>query len=180
LFDFYIVQAKIIAFKRSAMDSSKERALRDIKPEGVMQTLKAQHQFNAPIATVWEFLEDFTNIEAWWPRGGPVDIERVEIEDSPEGVIRHIYNVGFADAVSERLDFIDSDNHILMLSIVADKPAGLRHYQATGRLVATESGCIMYYSSEFLTESGSEAVAEEFLSGAYQLMFAGLEQALAR
>jgi hypothetical protein len=145
-----------------------------------MKTLKAQHQFNAPVATVWALLEDFSNIEAWWPHGGPVDIERVEIEDSPEGVIRHIYNVGFACAVSERLDFIDSDNHILKLSIVADKPAGLLHYQATGRLVATEGGCIMHYSSDFLAEPGSEVSAEEFLSGAYQLMFRGLDQAIAR
>ena len=119
---------------------------------------------------------DFGNIEAWWPKNAPIDIERVELEGSGVGMTRHIYNVGFDTSVSERLDALDVENFSLKLSIVGERPAGLLHYQATGKLTALDDGgCRLTYDSEFLAEQGGEDDAKAFLLGAYELMYLGLD-----
>ena len=89
---------------------------------------------------------------------------------------RHIYNVGFDSPVSERLDALDLANHTLQLSIVGQRPAGLLHYQATGKLtVLDDGGCRLTYDSEFIAEEGREDEARAFLLGAYELMYIGLD-----
>lgn len=146
-----------------------------------METIDIHHDINAPADTVWAFLENYEDIQAWWPKDGPVDIDRVEIEGSGVGVIRHIYNHGMPNAVSERLDYLDPANKTLKLSIVCDKPAGLVQYQATGQVtVLNEHQCRLTYHSEYTVEPGYQDEARAFLLGAYQLMFTGLEQAAAR
>ena len=146
-----------------------------------METIDTHYDMQAPLERVWPFLENFGDIQAWWPRGEAVDIERVEMEGDGIGQIRHIYNVGFPNPVSERLDFLDPENHRLKLSLVCDRPAGILKYQATGQLTALDSGtCRMTYHSEFVTEEGQAETAREFLLGAYQLMFRGLEAAAQR
>lgn len=146
-----------------------------------METIDAHYDMQAPLERVWPFLENFGDIQAWWPQGEAVDIERVEMEGDGIGQIRHIYNVGFPDPVSERLDFLDSENHSLKLSLVCKRPAGILKYQATGQLIALDPGsCRMTYHSEFDVEEGQADAAKEFLLGAYQLMFRGLEAAAQR
>ena len=143
-----------------------------------MQKLHVHYDFNAPRNTVWAFLLDFGDIEAWWPKGEIVDIDHVDLEGEGIGMIRHIYNVGFDHALSERLDALDPENHVLKLSIVCDRPVGLLRYQATGQLSELEGGgCRLTYDSEFVTEKGREKEAEEFLLAAYALMFRGLDSA---
>ncbi len=140
--------------------------------------LDVEHEFTVSAEKVWSLLEDFGNIEAWWPSGGAVDIERVEVEGQGIGMIRHMHNAGMAKPVSEQLDAMDSSNHILKLSIVGDRPAGLVEYHATGRLLPTPEGrCILSYHGEFRAEPGREEEAKDFLVGAYELMFNGLQAA---
>lgn len=146
-----------------------------------MQIIDSSYNFTAPITTLWDLLQDFGNIQRWWPVGSAVDIERVEIEGSGIGITRHIYNVGFASPVSERLERIDPDNYTYTLSIVGERPAGILSYEATGTLTPLEGGQVrLTYHSEFTTEPGQEAGARAFLEGAYALMYSGLEQAAAR
>ena len=141
-----------------------------------MVHLHSHHDISAPRETIWGLLMDFGNIEAWWPANAPIDIDRVELEGSGVGMTRHIYNVGFDTAVSERLDALDLENFTLQLSIVGARPAGLLHYQATGTLTELENGgCRLTYDSEFRAEEGREAEAEEFLLGAYELMYSGFD-----
>tara|TARA_B110000305_G_scaffold51493_1_gene56207 strand:- start:548 stop:985 length:438 start_codon:yes stop_codon:yes gene_type:complete len=141
-----------------------------------MVHLHSHHDISAPRETIWGLLMDFGNIEAWWPANAPIDIDRVELEGSGVGMTRHIYNVGFDTAVSERLDALDLENFTLQLSIVGARPAGLLHYQATGTLTELENGgCRLTYDSEFRAEEGREAEAEEFLLGAYELMYIGFD-----
>ena len=141
-----------------------------------MVHLHSHHDISAPRETIWGLLMDFGNIEAWWPANAPIDIDRVELEGSGVGMTRHIYNVGFDTAVSERLDALDLENFTLQLSIVGARPAGLLHYQATGTLTELENGgCRLTYDSEFRVEEGREAEAEEFLLGAYELMYIGFD-----
>tara|TARA_B110000483_G_C18201356_1_gene545380 strand:- start:968 stop:1405 length:438 start_codon:yes stop_codon:yes gene_type:complete len=141
-----------------------------------MVHLHSHHDISAPRETIWGLLMDFGNIEAWWPANAPIDIDRVELEGSGVGMTRHIYNVGFDTAVSERLDALDLENFTLQLSIVGARPAGLLHYQATGTLTELENGgCRLTYDSEFRVEEGREAEAEEFLLGAYELMYLGFD-----
>ncbi|MFU8762947.1 MAG: SRPBCC family protein [Haliea sp.] len=145
-----------------------------------MTTIEAQHDFRAPPQTLWDLIADFGNIEAWWPAGGAVNIERVELEGTGIGMVRHIYNEGMPAPVSERLDHLDPAALVWRLSIVGTKPAGLLQYQATGRITALDDGgSRVEYLGEFEAEAGGESQAREFLQGAYALMFNGLEQAAA-
>ncbi len=140
--------------------------------------ITTSHEFDAPAEVLWMLLEDFAQIERWWPKDEPaVSIQRVELEGEGIGLIRHIYNHGFPAPVSERLDFQDPANMTYRLSIVGERPAGLRSYQATGRIEQLPGErSRLNYCGEFSTEPGREAEAEAFLRGAYALMFKGLAQ----
>lgn len=145
-----------------------------------MTSIEAQHDYLVPPQQLWDLIADFGNIEAWWPSGGAVNIERVELEGEGIGMVRHIYNEGMPAPVSERLDYLDPAALTWRLSIVGAKPAGLRHYRATGRIrVLADGRTRVEYQGEFETETGEENQAREFLQGAYALMFTGLEQATA-
>ena len=143
-----------------------------------MIEIKVHHDFAVPRERLWALLEDFAAIERWWPTDDPkVLIERVEIEGHGLGMIRHIYNVGFNDAVSERLDSLDSQAFTYSLSIVGNRPAGIKNYQAQGTLeVLNSNHSRLHYHSQLTAQIGCEAQAEGFLRGAYALMFKGLEQ----
>ncbi len=146
-----------------------------------MLTIDVHHDIQAPLERVWPFLEDFADIQAWWPTDQGVCIERVELDGEGLGQTRHIYSVGFPNAISERLDFLDSESHTWKLSIVGHRPAGLLEYQATGRLTALgPDACRMTYHSEFAAREGRAETAKAFLLGLYQLMFRGLEAAAKR
>ncbi len=141
-----------------------------------MVHLHSHHDISAPRETIWGLLMDFGNIQAWWPEDAPIMIDRVELEGSGVGMTRHIFNVGFDGAVSERLDSLDLENFILQLSIVGDRPAGLLHYQAKGQLTDLDDGsCRLTYDSEFEAEEGREEEAKAFLLGAYELMYLGMD-----
>ncbi len=141
-----------------------------------MVYLHSHHDISAPRETIWALLMDFGNIQAWWPKDAPIEIDRVELEGSGVGMIRYIYNVGFETAVSERLDALDPENHTLQLSIVGERPAGLLHYQATGKLTELDDGgCRLTYDSEFVAQEGGDDEARAFLLGAYELMYQGFD-----
>lgn len=143
-----------------------------------MQTIDVSYDLNVSAECVWPFVTDFLNIEIWWPKNGPVQIERVEVEGEGIGGVRHIYNKGFPHAISERLDYLEPENLLWKLSIVCDRPVGLTHYQATGQLTPIgEESCKLTYHSEFETTPGREEEARTFLTEAYELMKTGLEGA---
>lgn len=146
-----------------------------------MEIIDTHYDMQAPADALWPFLENFADIQAWWPKGGEVDIERVELEGEGVGCIRHIYNVGFPNPVSERLDFLDPENRIFKLSLVCDRPAGIRRYQATGQVKELDANtCRLTYHSEFEADEGKVEEAKGFLLYAYDLMFKGLEAAAQR
>lgn len=146
-----------------------------------MHTLEAHHDFKAPAQQLWELLEDFGNIQRWWPRGGAVDIQKVVLEGEGIGLIRHIYNEGMPAPVSEQLLYQDPANYLYRLAIVCQRPAGLLDYIATGRITAlTPDTCRLEYHAEFEAEEGRADEARQFLLGAYELMFDGLAQTVAR
>lgn len=146
-----------------------------------MHTIDVHYDMQAPLEHVWPFLEDFGDILAWWPEDQAKNIERVELEGEGIGQIRHIYNAGFPDAVSEQLDFLDPASHTWKLSLVGRRPAGIQQYQATGRLTPLgPDACRLTYHSEFLVKEGKLETAKAFLLGVYQLMFRGLEAAAKR
>ena len=143
-----------------------------------METIDVHHDYNVQPDALWKFIADFGDIEAWWPKGAAIDIERVELEGEGVGMTRHIYNAGMPTPVSERLDALDPDNWRWQLSIVGDRPAGLQRYQATGRIEPrAEGGCRITYHGEFEAEPGREGEARKFLQGAYSLMLQGLDAA---
>jgi uncharacterized protein YndB with AHSA1/START domain len=145
-----------------------------------MHTLDLHYDMKAPLEKVWPYIANFGDIEAWWP-AGQVGIERVELEGEGIGQIRHIYSVGYPDAVSEQLDFLDPESHTWKLSLVGRRPAGLLQYQATGRLTPLGlDACRMTYHSEFLAREGKAETAKAYLLSVYQLMYRGLEAAAKR
>jgi hypothetical protein len=146
-----------------------------------MSELSASAVIAGPAGRVWELLADFGNIQAWWPEDGPVQIERVELEGQGIGMIRHIYNKGMPQCASERLDLLDPASKTLVLSIVGRRPGGMTAYVATSRL--TDLGldsCRMEHRALVTTEPGREKSVERFLCQAYELMFRGLNAAVAR
>jgi hypothetical protein len=145
-----------------------------------MQTIDTSRDFDAPADALWRLLEDFGNIQSWWPAASPVRILRVELEGEGIGLVRHIYNEGFPKPVSERLDFLDPANRMLKLSIIGDLPAGMTEYQATGQVESLPGNrCRLRYHGEFTTEPGGEEQARTFLKAVYGLMFDGLGAAAA-
>lgn len=146
-----------------------------------MNEITTSHEFNYDADTLWEILADFADIQRWWPTDDPaIQIEKVELEGEGIGLTRHIYNAGFPHAISERLDYLDPTNKVYKLSMVNLIPAGITEYQATGTITPTAKGCRLEYLSRFKAEEQAVAGAREFLQGAYQLMFRGLEQTLER
>lgn len=147
-----------------------------------MFSLEASHEFNAAAAAVWDYLQDFGHIERWWPRDAQaIKIDRIELEGSGVGMVRHIYNAGMPAAVSERLDELDATHKTIKISIIGERPGGLTWYQATGKLVELPHGrCRLDYRGEFTTLSGMPDPARAFLAEAYRLMFVGLSAALER
>ena len=142
-----------------------------------MPSIEAQHDYPLTPQPLWDLIADFGNIEAWWPKGAPIAVERVELEGEGVGMTRHIYNQGIPAPVSERLDALDKDNWSWRLSIVGQRPAGLTAYQAAGRIEPLpDGGCRISYHGEFEAEPGREEEARQFLLAAYQLMFIGLKQ----
>lgn len=141
----------------------------------MMHRIVVDHDFAAPAGVLWDYLRDFANIERWWPKDrSEVQIERVELEGEGIGLVRHLY-------VSERLDYQDAATMTYKLSIVGERPAGLAFYQATGQIEALDGNrCRLNYQAEFTTVSGAPEEAEAFLHIAYDLMFSGLESAIAR
>ena len=146
-----------------------------------MPELYAQTDIAAPAARVWAILADFGNIQAWWPRDGALQIERVVLEGEGIGMVRHIYNHGVPQCASERLDLLDPQTHTLVLSIVGQRPGGITAYVATSRLLPTgPSACRMEHRALVTTLPGRERAVERFLQQAYAGMFAGLQAAVAR
>lgn len=146
-----------------------------------MHKVSASRDIPASPDMLWRLIEDFGNIQAWWPRGAPVNIERVELEGDGVGMIRHIFNEGMPAPVSEQLDALDRDSLSWKLSIVGDRPVGLIRYGASGVITPlSESLSRVEYLGEFEAEPGREEEARQFLLGAYELMFDGLSQAAER
>lgn len=145
-----------------------------------MNIIDIHHDFDAGADAVWALLEDFGAITRWWPQGGDVAISHVDVVGNGPGMVRHIFNVGMPDPISERLDAIDPPNRTLKLSIVGVMPAGLTRYQATGSVVDAGAGrSRMSYHGEFESESGRDEESRQFLLLAYSLMFKGLAGAAA-
>jgi hypothetical protein len=145
-----------------------------------MSELFAQAAMDAPAHRVWALLADFGNIQAWWPRSGGLQIERVVLEGEGIGMVRHIYNQGVPQCASERLDLLDPQTYTLVLSIVGQRPGGITAYVATSRLLPLgEHACRMEHRALVTTLPGRERAVERFLQQAYALMFAGLKEAAA-
>jgi len=144
-------------------------------------TVNASREISAGPEMLWRLIEDFGNIQAWWPEGTAVNIQRVELEGSGVGMIRHIFNEGMPAPVSEQLDHLDHDSLSWKLSIVGDRPVGLLKYSASGVITPlSDAHSRIEYLGEFEAEPGREEEARQFLLGAYELMFDGLSQAAAR
>jgi len=141
-----------------------------------MPEINVSQEINAPAAKVWALIADYGDIQAWWPKEGPVQIARVENEGQGVGMIRHIYNHGFPEPISEQLDYLDPEMNTWKLSIVRRMPPGMIAYSATGNIVETDSSsCRVDYKGVFSTDPGKEAEVEQFLRMAYALMFKGLK-----
>ena len=143
-----------------------------------MSEVTMSQVLKAPAAAVWRLLEDFGDINRWWPECGPNPIERVEVEGRGVGMIRHIYRSGLPTPVSERLDLIDPGTHTLMLSLVGTRPVGITAYVAEGQIRGIDAHtCRIDYRALVTTEPGREEQVQRALLKTWAAMFQGLEQA---
>jgi hypothetical protein len=147
-------------------------------PSTMKHRLQTLHVFPCPAREVWTLLADFGAIDRWWPKDSPVRIERVEVEGTGVGMIRHIYVAGLEHPIDERLDFLDEANMVLRLSHARPTPPNLPYYRATGRLADLDGGRSAFtYEGEFSTAPGEENAGRDRLLRSYANMFRGLEQA---
>lgn len=139
--------------------------------------MTASYEFDSPAASIWALLEDFGAIERWWPKGGQIQIEKVELEGEGIGMVRRIYNKGMDKPINERLDFLDPENHTLILSIVGDRQGGITAYVAIGKLVETgPRQCRMDYRAYLTTLPGEEDRVSKGILFTWEMMFDGLQQ----
>jgi len=144
-----------------------------------MPEISTSEIIEAPADSVWALLADFPEIQAWWPADGGIRIERVVCEGEGIGMIRHVYNAGVRSPVSERLDFLDPESRILMLSIVGNRPGGITAYVATARIVELDAGRCQVDYANVTTEPGREAKVVNDIRFTWSLMFKGLRAKLA-
>jgi uncharacterized protein YndB with AHSA1/START domain len=143
-----------------------------------MAEIRVSAVIAAPAEAVWQLLQDFGNIQRWWPNDGPIRIEHVEIEGQGVGMIRHIQNHGARHRVSERLDFIDPATRTLVLSIVGTRPAAITAYVAEGRVVEIDAtSCRIDYRGLITSTPGREDQVRDGITKTWSMMFAGLESA---
>jgi len=143
--------------------------------------IRVTAELAAPAASIWQLLEDFGNIQRWWPDDAATRIEHVEVEGQGVGMIRHIQNRGARHRVSERLDFIDPAARTLVLSIVGTRPMGITAYVAEGRIVEVDATrCRMDYRVLVTSVPGREEQLRNALEKTYEMMFAGLQVAAVR
>lgn len=141
-----------------------------------MPEVGTQAELAAPAEAVWRLLADFGAIEAWWPTDIPSPIESVRLEGHEVGMIRHIFNRGSTQPVSERLELLDPASRVLVLSIIGDRPIGITAYVAEGRVVEIDADrCRIDYRAVFTTEPGREEAVRKRLLKTWGLMFRGLE-----
>ncbi|TXS96465.1 SRPBCC family protein [Parahaliea maris] len=140
--------------------------------------ISASSRFDVPASTIWSLLEDFSAISNWWPTDGLITIQRVECEGEGVGMIRHIYNHGMEKPVSERLDYQDAVDKILILSIVGDRPGLIDAYVAIGKVIAlAESECKLDYRGYISCDQRVEEKVERNIRITWDRMFAGLRNA---
>jgi uncharacterized protein YndB with AHSA1/START domain len=130
----------------------------------------------APALHVWQLLEDFGSIQRWWPVDGRIRIAKVDIEGAGVGMIRHIYNHGAKQAISERLDLLDPQARTLVLSIIGSRPPGITGYVAEARVVdVAENQCRMDYRALITTSGGDDEKVRAGVLKTWSIMFEGLE-----
>lgn len=143
-----------------------------------MSEVTASKVLHASADAVWRLLEDFGAIQRWWPTDISAPIKRVTLEGQGIGMIRHIYNRGAAQAVSERLDFIEPASRTLVLSIVGTRPVGISAYVAEGHLIDLGNGsCRLDYRALVSIAPGLDESVQRALLKTWDLMFRGLETA---
>ncbi|MFL6599868.1 MAG: SRPBCC family protein [Steroidobacteraceae bacterium] len=141
-------------------------------------TIRTFHVFDAPAANVWALLADFGAIERWWPTEGSIVIDSVQLEGQGVGMVRHIFNRGAPQGVSERLERLDSGERVLQLSILGRDSVRTPWYLATARLVELQNDrCRLDYESEFSAPPGRENQTRDGILAAYRAMFSGLQNA---
>lgn len=146
-----------------------------------MAEIRVSAVLAAPAESVWQLLEDFGNIQRWWPKDGPIRIEHVEVEGQGIGMIRRIQNHGARHRVSERLDFIDPATRTLVLSIVGTRPSAITAYVAEGRVVEIDATrCRIEYRGLVTSTPGREDQVRDGITKTWSIMFAGLESAAAK
>lgn len=143
--------------------------------------IRVSAELAAPADTIWNLLQDFGNIQRWWPDDGAIRIEDVQLEGQGIGMIRHILNRGARHRVSERLDFVDPATRTLVLSIIGTRPSGITAYLAEGHVVELDATrCRLDYRALVTVTAGREEQVRDALEKTYRMMFAGLQAAALR
>ena len=129
--------------------------------------------FNAPANKVWETLADFGGILKWAPAGEGAEITN---EGDGIGMIRHLTLPPYGTA-GERLDALDNNAMVLVLTMAYNPPMGASRYQARISVKSTgDDSCTSSWEGFFdVPEGVDEAEAEENFRTAYGAMYDGLK-----
>ena len=131
---------------------------------------------NVPAQKAWDALADFGGILKWAPAGEGAAIEN---EGDGIGMIRHLTLPPYGTA-GERLDHLDHDRMVLVLTMAYNPPMGATRYQAriSVKPVSGDS-CECSWEGYFDVPDGTdEAEVENNFRMAYGAMFDGLKEYL--
>jgi hypothetical protein len=141
-----------------------------------MPEITSSYGLAVPAEPVWRLLADFGAIQKWWPTSGPMQIDHVEVEGQGVGMVRHIYNKGIQNPISERLDLLDHATRTIVLSIVGLRPRGITAYVAVGRLTEIDAAsCRLDYRALVTTEEGREERVRDGVLKTWSIMAQGLQ-----
>ena len=131
-----------------------------------MTVLTMDVSLASSVDEVWAVVGDFGGLDQWHPM---VPNCRMDAD----GVSRIITAPGVR--VVEVLDPEASTEHCQVYT-VEKSPMPIRDYRATLSITATEGGCVLTYSSQFMPNRVPESVAVGMLRGFFVAGFAALKK----
>lgn len=109
-----------------------------------MHAIRVEKELNVPLDALWAVVADFSNL-SWFPAA-----ESVEKVGDGVGEIRRITMAGMPEAIEERLDAINPEEHTLTYRVLENSVNIMQDYTVVANLSkASESTTIASWQGSF-------------------------------
>ena len=140
-----------------------------------MHEIMAQKNIQAPLATIWALVEDFSNLDWYSPA---TKVEKIASNNSDrKGEIRRIHMTNMPEPVDEVLDRIDSDNHSIYYHIPGTPMA---NYQVCVSLTVDPDGGVNAKWHASFTEITVEGLTPEMMISMMEDTYSNMLEEISR